>query len=74
MALSAVPDGAFIRQSGMDGPALVLGKWLFPYTPGGYVAPVARGKGSVSVLTPKPTLEVLRKGYVPTLHETAQVP
>ena len=68
--MAALPDGAFIRWQ--DRPALVLGDTLRPWTPSGYDPAVARpARGSVTVLTPAPTIAVLRAGYRPALHATA---
>jgi hypothetical protein len=62
--LSDLPDGAFVLLS--DGrPLLVRGEWLYPWAPDGYGARHARRPGPVSVLTPAPTIAVLRSGYQP---------
>ena len=69
---SDLPDGAFILRD--DEPWLVLGDDLLRWTPGGYTDRVARPNGSMSVVTPRTTLEVLRAGWngaVPFLHPSA---
>ena len=64
-----LPDGAFVA-----GPHLILGDAALPYSPAGYAAPILRPAGDVAVLTAPPMLAVLRGGYKPTLHATAQNP
>ena len=69
--LAALPEGSFIRWR--DGPALVLGDRLLPWTPSGYGPAVPRpSTGPVTVLTPAPTVAVLKAGYRPTLHPSAR--
>jgi hypothetical protein len=63
------PPGAFVA---LPAPHLVLGDRLLPFTPSGYGAPVARPGGPLTVMTPAPTVAVLRAGYRPVLHPTAQ--
>jgi hypothetical protein len=62
--LEGLPDGVFVDHGG---PHLVRGAGLWPYAPAGYGAPVARFEGEVTVLTPAPTVEVLRAGYRPVM-------
>jgi hypothetical protein len=66
---AALPDGAFVLWEGC--PHLVLGDALLPFAAVGYGPPVARRAGQVTVLTPAPTVEVLRAGYRPALHASA---
>ena len=69
---SDLPDGAFVLHE--DEPWLVLGDELLRWTPGGYTERVARPSGSMTVVTPRTTLEVLRadwNGVVPFLHPSA---
>jgi hypothetical protein len=63
-ALDRLPDGAFIA---LDETAfLVRGDLLWPYDPGGYDPAVERLRGTtVTVLTPEPTVRILRAGYRP---------
>ena len=62
----ALPDGTMIATE--DGPALRAGDALRPWTPTGYGAPRPLPTGRVEVLTPAPTVEVLRAGYAPAPH------
>lgn len=62
--LEGLPDGVFVDHGG---PHLVRGASLHPYAPAGYGPPVARFEGAVTVLTPEPTVEVLRAGYQPVM-------
>jgi hypothetical protein len=64
-ALEGLPDGVFVQVGGQ--PNLVRGAGLWPYAPAGYGVPVARFEGPVTVLTPAPTVEVLRAGYRPVM-------
>jgi hypothetical protein len=69
---SDLPDGAFVLRD--DEPWLVLGDDLLRWTPGGYTDRVARPNRSMTVVTPRMTLEVLRAGWdgaVPFLHPSA---
>ncbi|MDY8109015.1 hypothetical protein U0C82_07645 [Fulvimarina sp. 2208YS6-2-32] len=64
-----LPDGAYILVEGM--PWLVLGDRILRYTPAGYDAARARPGSIVTVLTPGPSIDALRGGFVPVLHPTA---
>jgi len=64
--LDDLPDGAFVLLPDDPTPCLVRGDRLEPWRPGGYGPPRPRRSGSVSVLTPAPTIAVLRAGYVPS--------
>jgi hypothetical protein len=65
-----LPEGAFVRLA--TGPHLVRRETLLPWTPGGYGPPLPRPAGGpVTVLTPVPTVAVLRAGYRPVLHRSA---
>jgi hypothetical protein len=63
--LDDLPDGAFVLLPDGPSPLLVQGDRLHPWHPGGYGLPRERGSGRVSVLTPAPTIAVLRAGYRP---------
>ena len=65
-SLSCVPDGAYVA---IDASAfLVWDKTLIPYAPEGYGEPIARpNEIEVGVLTPEPTLRILRAGYRPDI-------
>ncbi len=71
--LGDLPDGVFVLlPAGPSRPFLVLGDDLLPWQPAGYGAPRPRPSGTgCVVLTPRPTLAVLRAGYAPSLHSTA---
>lgn len=70
--LAELPDGTFVLRDGRA--HLVRGDALFAFSPGGYGPALARHNGRITVLTPRPTVEVLRQGYCPTLHESAERP
>lgn len=65
----SLPDGAFILMQ--DRPHLVQGAAILPFSPTGYGPSLPWTAGPVTVLTPRPTLEVLAAGYAPVLHATA---
>jgi hypothetical protein len=73
-----LPNGAFVAGDGSDGdggggrPALVLDNRLVPWSTAGYGPPVERpSRGDATVLTPRATVEVLRHGYGPVVHPSA---
>lgn len=67
--LETLPDGAFIWR---DGAAwLVLGRRLRRFAADGYADSAARQPGTVTVLTPEPSVAVLAAGYRPALHPSA---
>ncbi len=64
-----LPDGAvFLWQ---ETPMLALSGAALPLAPEGYGAPRDRPAGPVTVLTPAPTLAVLRAGFRPVIHPSA---
>lgn len=65
-----LPDGAFVLWD--EAAHLVLGSHLFRFHPESYGRPVDRPNGRLTVLTPRPTIEVLHAGYRPELHPTAR--
>jgi hypothetical protein len=70
-----LPDGAFVLHDGE--PWLVLDDELLRWTPGGYTDHVIRPRGSLTVITPRTTLDVLRAGWnggVPFVHFSAERP
>ena len=68
--IADLPDGCLVVPDDRTTPHLVAGGMLRPYAPSGYgTATDIRGRGMV--LTPRPTVEVLRAGYAPALHPTA---
>ncbi|MEO8240998.1 MAG: hypothetical protein ABI832_01735 [bacterium] len=58
-----LPDGTFVRHDGR--PHLIMAAQLHAYSPAGYVAALAIPAGEVEVMTPGPTVDVLRNGYRP---------
>ncbi len=60
--LDDLPDGAFVRLPG-TAPLLLWGGRLHPWSPQGYGPPRAPTSGQACVLTPAPTIAVLRSGY-----------
>jgi hypothetical protein len=63
-----LPDGAMILQDGT--PHLVLGGRALRWSLGGYGAPAALAKDA-RLVTPPSTLTVLKGGYQPSLHVSA---
>jgi hypothetical protein len=66
-----LPAGTFIKTNDI---MLLTSHNGLPYTPNGYGPPQPRPTGAVTVLTCAPMLNVLRGGYVPTVHPSAQTP
>ena len=67
-----LPNGSFVRAYDGDTALLVCSGSLLPYSPGGYGKPRPRPSNiEVEVLTPRPTVETLKAGYVPVLHASA---
>lgn len=67
----SLPEGSFVMA---DQPLLLTSDAAHPYTPHGYGTPAPRPTGQITVLTAPPMLDVLRGGYTPTLHPSAQTP
>ena len=68
--LATLPRGAFVLWAGT--PHLVKEDHLLPYDPQRYGNATARPPtGEVTVLTPRPMIDVLRAGYRPILHGSA---
>ena len=66
-----LPDGVMVAQSGR--PLLILGDNVLPWTPYGYQERLPRPSDvQFSVLTPRPTVQVIEAGYVPIVHASAQ--
>lgn len=61
-----LPDGVFVAVAGQS--FLLFGNKMWPFAPAGYGGAVARVRGRVEVVTPAPTVAVLRAGYRPILH------
>jgi hypothetical protein len=68
--LDDLPDGTFVQYQ--NAPHLWLDQRLHPYTPDGYdAAIVAPTETMVTVLTPQPSVAVLKAGFKPLLHPSA---
>jgi hypothetical protein len=71
--IEQLPDGAMVLYEGS--PALVIGRELLRWSPGGYRDSARRpARGSVSVITPPSLLAVLERGWsplVPLVHPSA---
>lgn len=69
-SIDSLPDGCLIR---IDGSVyLVQGQSLLLWSLQGYGKRIERHHGEVvSVLTPQPIVECLRRGYVPGVHESS---
>ncbi len=65
-----VPDGTFVLLPGDAATAcLVWRRRLYPWSPAGYASPLSSfSSGSVAVLTPLLTMNVLGAGYRPDVH------
>jgi len=66
--INTLPDGAFVLKD--DQPHLVQGDHLLPYKLTGYEAATPQPHQKITVLTPKPMIEVLRAGFTPRLHNS----
>ncbi len=74
MNLNKLPDGVFIQLNSSTTPYLVMGDALRAYAFDTYGPPVTRPKAAtVLVLTPPSSVDVLRDGYQPALHSSANV-
>jgi hypothetical protein len=65
-----LPPGVFVLID--DRFLLLADDCALPFSPVGYGAPVTRPAGRVMVLTPKPVVPVLRAGYRPRMHNSAE--
>jgi hypothetical protein len=71
-AADELPDGSYIQLDEAPGTAfLVLGERLLAYAFDRYGPARPRPGGTVTVLTPAPTVAVLAAGYRPQLHPSA---
>lgn len=70
-SLQDLPNGAFVLFE--DAPHLVMDDTLLPYATRGYRTARSRPRQQITVLTPRPTVEVLRAGYSPLVHPSACV-
>ena len=66
-----LPDGVMVVESGRA--LLISGDNVLLWTPYGYQETLPRpSNGRFSVLTPRPTVQVIAAGYVPIVHASAQ--
>lgn len=63
-----LPDGAFVQSQGRS--CLVLAGRIRSWSFEGYSPTLSAPREAVTVLTPAPTLAILRAGYVASLHQT----
>lgn len=67
-SIADLPDGTFIWH---NGPCLLSGDTLLPFSPAGYGPPIPRPRsGTVDVLTPELSVTALRNGYRPDIGAT----
>lgn len=69
MSVADLPDGAMIAREGV--PFAVRGARLLRWSESGYTQRVAREAGMADVLTPPSTVAILRAGYAPQWHPSA---
>jgi hypothetical protein len=67
--IESLPDGCFVQID--DAAYLLWSGALHLWTPEGYPKKQRLSDGVVTVLTPKPTVQCLRNGYRPEVHESA---
>jgi hypothetical protein len=66
--LADLPDGTFFERAGQAW--LLHDGWARLWSPGGYLRRERPGDGTVTVLTPRSTVALLRAGYQPLLHHS----
>ena len=73
-AIDDLPDGVLVTlEQGDDRAYLLWEDQLLAWSPGGYTDRLPRPDGAVvSVLTPRSTANVIRAGYLPAVHHTAE--
>jgi hypothetical protein len=70
-----LPDGTFLSLKNEPGHAFaVRGSHLLRWSENGYIAKIARPRGMADVLTPPSIVAVLKAGYRPQWHPTANTP
>ncbi|HWE52796.1 MAG TPA: hypothetical protein VG273_23585 [Bryobacteraceae bacterium] len=68
--LNVLPDGCLVKID--DAAWLVRGDALFQWSPEGYTRKLPRPtRLNVTVLTPQPAVQCIRRGYVPLIHASA---
>jgi len=69
-SLNSLPDGCFVQIDGSS--YLVWDESLLLWSPQGYLKEDRRPAGlTVTVLTPEPIVECIRRGYQPEIHKSA---
>jgi hypothetical protein len=72
MPVDDLPDGTFLSLNGEPHLACaVRGSHLLRWSENGYIAKTARSRGIANVLTPPSIVAVLRAGYRPRWHPSA---
>lgn len=69
--VATLPAGVFIDVGVF---CLLTHDSVLPFSTSGYGTPQRRPSGTVTVLTCAPMIDVLRGGYVPMIHPSAQIP
>jgi hypothetical protein len=69
--LNELPDGTFVTTKAAPEQALLVWNRLLAWSPGGYGEQRPRSTEEVIVLTPAATVEAMRRGYVPVVHDSA---
>jgi len=70
--LTGLSDGVFVTRGGEPTDALLVsGGRLWRWSPAGYADAGPRGRGTVTVLTPRSTVRAIAAGYAPERHPTA---
>jgi hypothetical protein len=73
-ALADLPDGVFVALGDIGDDTYLLWRGrLFAWSSGGYTKSLAAINAEVVVLTPRSTINAIRTGYVPEIHESAKV-
>jgi hypothetical protein len=70
-ALADLPDGVLVALR--EDAHLLWRGHLLAWSPGGYTKSLPAPKVEVAVLTPRSTINAIRTGYVPEIHESAKV-
>ena len=70
-----LPPGVFVMLPGDETAYLVRHQYLLAWSPGGYVRKTDRPAGAcVSVITSRSSVAVIRAGYLPDIHHSAELP
>ncbi|CAN5415135.1 hypothetical protein BH10PLA2_BH10PLA2_25610 [soil metagenome] len=70
--IGELSDGVFVKLADQEEALLVYGGHLLAWSAGGYRRRVKRpASGACLLITPRPTVDVIRAGYEPEMHESA---